>query len=53
MTDIFILLATGVFGFLASAWKGDAWYDIVFKLGLTGCAIIGAICSAAVLGLTP
>lgn len=53
MINAFIIIATFVIAFFAFIWEGKGLLNIVIKLTCAAVAVIGAICSAAVLGVTP
>lgn len=53
MINAFIVVATLLISFFAFNWKGEGWGNILMKLLCVLVAVMGAICSAAVLGVTP
>lgn len=53
MITAFIIIATFVIAFFAFIWKGEGLLNIAIKLTCAAVAVMGAICSAAVLGVAP
>lgn len=43
MIEAYHIYTLAVFGFLASIWKGEGWFNIFIKLALTGAAVWGAV----------
>lgn len=53
LTTFFIVLATALLGFVAAIWSSSGIWNIAIKLTFVGATVLGAIVSAAALGVQP
>jgi len=51
IVSIYILASTVALAFIAAIWSNNGVANILMKLALVGLAVVGAICSASVLGI--